>query len=101
MSSQVAVELDTRTSYAWSATFGHGLLAAPMGANFLAPPAGHDWSLRRSTGQNSSESASKGSNVISHSRHPAQPRQKGASQQGSLLGVGGPRGSVVSYLDEG
>ena len=40
ISSQVAVELDMRTSYAWSATFGHELLAAP-GAPTSFPPGGH------------------------------------------------------------
>ena len=31
ITSQTAVELDTRTCYAWGATFGHELHAAPLG----------------------------------------------------------------------
>ena len=38
--SQVTVELDTRTSYAWGATFGRELHAAPLDTNCLTLPGG-------------------------------------------------------------
>ena len=39
--SQVAVELDRRTIYAWSASFEHPIVATPLGPDFLPPPGGY------------------------------------------------------------
>ena len=39
--SQVTIELDTRIAYAWSASFGHELFAAPLGPEFIPPSDGH------------------------------------------------------------
>ena len=44
--SQVTIELDTRIAYAWSASFGHELFAAPLGPEFIPPP-GICGSMRR------------------------------------------------------
>ena len=41
ISSQVAIELDRRTAYTWSTSFGHEIYAAPLGPDFTPPPGGH------------------------------------------------------------
>ena len=62
----------TRACYAWSATFGHELHAAPLGANFLPLPGGHFGVCGSVHDRTILRALTKESNVVLPSHHHVQ-----------------------------